>query len=65
MNLENSRKTIIKSAKAKLENHKILGRHSNLSLMQVAELWDIVSGNVEAQSFKSNAMLGGNFFSLN
>lgn len=64
MNLESIRKTMIKSAKDQLEHHKNLGQRSNLSLMQVAELWDIVSGNSESGNTNSGIFFD-NVFSLN
>ncbi len=45
MNLGSMRNMMIKSAKQKLAQHKNLGRRSSLSILEVAELLDIVSGN--------------------
>ncbi len=47
MNSGNLKQTVIRSAKNQLEAHKNLGQRSNLSILQVAELWDIVSGRSE------------------
>ena len=56
---------MIKSAKEKLALHKSLGQRSTLSIFQVAELLDIVSGNSEEQSVVSPSIFFDNAFSLN
>lgn len=64
MNLGSMKKLMIKSAKEKLARHKNLGQHSSLSVIQVAELLDIVSGNNEPSTVNSNVFFN-NTFSLN
>lgn len=53
MNSGNIKQTVIRSAKNQLEAHKNLGKRSDLSIMQVAELWDIVSGRSEKTEHSS------------
>lgn len=65
MNLGSMRKTMIKSAKEKLAIHKSLGQRSTLSIFQVAELLDIVSGNSAEQSAVHPSIFFDNAFSLN
>jgi hypothetical protein len=62
MNLEQIRQNVIKTAQSKLNKHKSLGSNTNLSLNQVAELLDIVSGRaieipVSAEQFIGNYSL--------
>ena len=45
MNLENIRTNIIRIAQEKLQRHNSMGIESRLSIFEVAELKDIVSGN--------------------
>lgn len=56
--------TLIKSAKAQLDMHKSLGRRSKLSIIQVAELLDIVSGKTEPSDVHASIFID-NSFSLN
>ena len=65
MNLGSIRKTAIKSAQAKLAQHKTLGQQSTLSIMQVAELLDIVSGKTEVTTAYTNIFFDNTTFSLN
>ncbi|NOQ72920.1 MAG: hypothetical protein GQ574_13005 [Crocinitomix sp.] len=64
MNLGSMRKIMIKSAKDKLARHKNLGQRSTLSVLQVAELLDFVSGKNEATTTHP-AIFFDNGFSLN
>lgn len=64
MNLGSMKKLMIKSAKDQLARHKNLGRRSNLSILQVAELLDIVSGKNETTTV-STGIFFDNTFSLN
>jgi hypothetical protein len=64
MNLGSMRKIMIKSAKEKLALHKNLGQRSSLSVLQVAELLDFVTGNSETAP-KHPAIFFDNGFSLN
>ena len=66
MNFGNMKQTIVATAKKKLAIHKNLGKRSSLSIMQVAELLDIVSGNVEIEPIvPSKGAFFENAFSLN
>ena len=62
MNLGNRKQTAIRSAKNQLETHKNLGNRSNLSIFQVAELWDVVAGRSEK---KQSSIFFEKVFSLN
>lgn len=64
MNLGSMKKLMIKSAKEKLAHHKNLGQRSALSVLQVAELLDIVSGISEPSTVNSKIFFN-NAFSLN
>lgn len=64
MNLGSMRKTMIESAKAKLAQHKTLGQRSTLSVLQVAELLDILSGKTDPTTTYSNLFFDSSF-SLN
>ena len=64
MNLGSMRKTMIESAKAQLTRHKDLGQRSNLSIVQVAELLDVLSGKSEP-STSCSGIFFENSFSLN
>ncbi|MFT5823851.1 MAG: hypothetical protein ACI8ZM_005116 [Crocinitomix sp.] len=64
MNLGSMRKIMIKSAKDKLARHKNLGQRSTLSVLQVAELLDFVTGNHESATTHP-AIFFDNGFSLN
>lgn len=44
MSFKCMRKTMVNAAKEKLNLHKSLGQRSNLSIVQVAALLDIVTG---------------------
>ena len=61
MNLGSMRKTMIKSAKAQLDRHKSLGQRSTLSILQVAELLDFVTGKNDAGMIPSGVFLEGSF----
>ncbi|MCC7455184.1 MAG: hypothetical protein IT222_13530 [Crocinitomix sp.] len=64
MNVGSMKMTLIKSAKAQLDMHKSLGRRSKLSIIQVAELLDIVSGKTEPSDVHASIFID-NSFSLN
>lgn len=59
MNSDQIRQELIRSAQAKLRAHEQMGMKSRLSLIEVAELRDIVAGNVEL-----NVKSTGQFFGL-
>ena len=61
MNLGSMRKTMISSAKAQLDRHKNLGQRSTLSIIQVAELLDFVSGMNDAGMIPTGVFLEGTF----
>lgn len=56
LNITNMKKDYIDFAKEKLQNHKSNGMQSNLSIFQVAELIDVITGRRDEQSV-SNAVL--------
>lgn len=62
MNEEFIQRTILRTAKQRLAEHKNLGHKSSLSIYEVAELQDIVAGIVTR---KENVNKETNFFSLN
>lgn len=64
MNLGSMKKLMIKSAKEKLALHKNLGQRSALSVLQVAELLDIVTGNNETAAVNPELFFNRTF-SLN
>ncbi len=55
---------MLNSAKAKLDQHKALGQHSRLSIFQVAQLLDFVSGKSESNQIPKELFLEETF-SLN
>jgi hypothetical protein len=59
MNSDQIKADLIKAAQAKLNAHSTQGRNSRLSIFEVAQLRDIVAGNVEL-----NAHYNGQFFGL-
>ena len=64
MNLGSIRKTMMRTAKEKLARHKDLGKRSPLSVIQVAELLDLLHGNTELSNAHSGIFFE-NSFSLN
>lgn len=63
MNLEDIRNSIIKSAKEKLNRHRVMGSSTKLSVTEVAELLDIVSGRAEGAKVAPEDLIGN--YSLN
>ena len=47
LNIKNMKKNYIDLAKQKLQNHKSRGTQSDLSIFQVADLIDVISGRKE------------------
>ncbi|WP_070137044.1 hypothetical protein [Crocinitomix algicola] len=64
MEFLNIKKSMLNSAKAKLDQHKALGQHSRLSIFQVAQLLDFVSGKSESNQIPKELFLEETF-SLN
>ena len=62
MNEDFIQRTILRTAKRRLAEHKNLGHKSNLSIYEVAELHDILAGVV---SKKENVNEETTFYSLN
>ena len=58
INIDQIKNEIIKTAQSKLQMHKRMGRDSKLSIMEVAQLVDIISGNIEENSFKQGQFFG-------
>lgn len=58
MNLDQIKNELIKSAEAKLQVHKRMGAASKLSILEVAQLLDIVSGNIEENQFRQGQFFG-------
>ena len=63
MNEQFIQRTILRTAKRRLEEHKNLGHKSNLSIYEVAELHDILAGICGNQEIINNSETG--FISLN
>lgn len=63
MNLEEIKNRMIQSAQLKLSHHKSMGSNTNLSILEVAELLDVVSGRAEEVQFSSEHLIGS--YSLN
>jgi len=47
LNIANMNKKYIELAKQKLQNHKVNGSKTELSIFQVAELIDVINGKIE------------------
>ena len=56
LNITNMKKNYIDLAKQKLQNHKTRGNESELSIFQVAELIDVITGR-KKQNNMNNALL--------
>jgi hypothetical protein len=63
MNLNEIRNNIVKSAQQKLNRHKVMGAESSLSILEVAELLDIVTGMAEDARIAPRDVIGN--YSLN
>ncbi|UKN02379.1 hypothetical protein K6119_02440 [Paracrocinitomix mangrovi] len=63
MNLEEIKNNIIKSAQEKLNRHRVMGAKTKLSIMEVAELLDIISGNADNARVAPGDLIGN--YSLN
>lgn len=59
MNLDQIKNDLINAAQAKLQAHSQMGSNSRLSILEVAQLRDIIAGNVEL-----NVNQSGQFFGL-
>jgi hypothetical protein len=58
LNITNMNKKYVEIAKQKLQNHKQSGEKSNLSIFQVAELFDVINGKIDKFN-TNNAVLFG------
>jgi len=47
LNITNMNQKYIELAKQKLQNHKVNGSKTELSIFQVAELIDVINGRIE------------------
>lgn len=65
MNVKCIRKTLVNRAKEKLAQHKHLGQRSGLSILEVAQLLDIVSGKTISGDITPSLLVQEPFFSLN
>jgi hypothetical protein len=63
MNLEEIKNRMIQSAQLKLSNHKSMGRNTNLSILEVAELLDVVTGRADEAQLSPDLFIGT--YSLN
>ncbi|MEX1001366.1 MAG: hypothetical protein WDZ35_04560 [Crocinitomicaceae bacterium] len=58
MNLNEIKNNVIKTALKKLNTHKSMGSNTPLSILEVAELLDIVSGKAENANVEPIALVG-------
>ena len=58
MNLDDIKNKIIQSAQEKLNRHKVMGSNTKLSITEVAELLDIVSGTAENARVSPEDLIG-------
>ena len=58
MNIDQIKNEIIKTAQTKLQAHKRMGSESKLSIMEVAQLVDIISGNIEETTYNKGQFFG-------
>ncbi|MGV6860380.1 MAG: hypothetical protein ACWA41_01335 [Putridiphycobacter sp.] len=58
LNIANMNKKYVEIAKQKLQDHKLNGEKSTLSIFQVAELFDVINGKIDKFS-ANNAVLFG------
>ena len=63
MNLDDIKNKVIQSAHEKLNRHRVMGSKTKLSIMEVAELLDIISGKAENARVSPDDVIGN--FSLN
>ena len=54
LNITNMNKKYIEIAKRKLQNHKVKGTKTELSIFQVAELIDVINGKIEKFSINNS-----------
>ena len=54
LNITNMNKKYIELAKRKLQNHKVKGTRTELSIFQVAELIDVINGKIEKFSLNNS-----------
>lgn len=58
MNLNEIRTSIIRSAQHRLNRHRVMGNKTKLSVLQAAELMDIVSGMAEEARVQPEDLIG-------
>ena len=63
MNLDEIRNNLVRSAQRKLNRHKVMGSKTTLSIHEVAQLLDIISGMAEDAKISPEDMIGN--YSLN
>ena len=63
MNLDDIKNKIVQSAHEKLNRHRVMGAKTKLSITEVAELLDIISGKAENARVSPEDVIGN--YSLN
>lgn len=63
MNLDDIKNRVIQSAQEKLNRHRVMGANTKLSINEVAELLDIISGKAENARVSPVDLIGN--YSLN
>ena len=58
MSLDEIKNNVIKMAQQKLNQHKMMGNRTALSILEVAELHDIISGKAENARIQSSSLIG-------
>ena len=58
MSLDEIKNNVIKKAQQKLNQHKMMGNRTALSILEVAELHDIISGKAENARIESSSLIG-------
>jgi len=58
LNITNMNKKYVELAKQKLQNHKQSGEKSNLSIFQVAELIDVITGKIDRFTVHNAVLFG-------
>ena len=65
MKMDELKNNVVKAAQNKLNLHKRLGNKTHLSILEVAELLDIISGKAENAKIEPNALIGETNINLN
>ncbi len=58
LNITNMNKKYVEIAKQKLQHHKKSGEKSNLSIFQVAELIDVITGKIDKFTVHNAVLFG-------